>query len=190
MLESASPRNPKDRMLVRSSTFSILLVAWRRKAVRTWSAGIPAPSSVTRIIAMPPSLISTVVAVAPASMAFSVSSLTMLLGLSTTSPAAILSIVACSSRWITAMTPSLRPDFCLTPNHLDSHLLCSQVIRPSVHPDIIRIFFCKTSTLSRVLLGNALMSGSRTGMLMPSACCRKTLFQAPFQRFFILFWSA
>ena len=47
-----------------------------------------------RISVLPPSLISTVMAVAPASMAFSTSSFATELGRSTTSPAAILSIVS------------------------------------------------------------------------------------------------
>ena len=37
-----------------------LLVAWRRKAVRSWSAGIPFPSSVTRWKGEAPWAISTV----------------------------------------------------------------------------------------------------------------------------------
>jgi hypothetical protein len=52
------------------------------------------PLSVMRISVVPPSLISTVIAVAPASIAFSTSSFTTELGRSTTSPAAILSIVS------------------------------------------------------------------------------------------------
>ena len=93
ILERASPRNPSEAMCSRSSTFSILLVAWRRNASGICSASIPAPLSVIRISFLPPSVISTVTAVAPASMAFSTSSLTTDEGLSTTSPAAILSIV-------------------------------------------------------------------------------------------------
>ncbi len=104
MLESASPRNPILCRLIRSTTELILLVAWRMKALRSWSCSMPEPSSVTRINSMPPSLISTVTAPAPASMAFSTSSLTTLAGRSTTSPAAILSIVASSSTCISAIS--------------------------------------------------------------------------------------
>ena len=49
------------------------------------------PSSVTRIMAMPPRWISTVTAWAPASTAFSTSSFTTEAGRSTTSPAAMRS---------------------------------------------------------------------------------------------------
>ena len=94
MLDKASPRNPRLEMRIRSSAFWILLVACRRKAMRSCSFSIPRPLSVTRINSIPPSLISTVMAVAPASTAFSTSSFTTLDGRSTTSPAAILSIVA------------------------------------------------------------------------------------------------
>ena len=93
ILDKASPRNPSEAMFSRSSTFSILLVAWRRKASGTCSASIPEPLSVIRISFFPPSVISTVIAVAPASMAFSTSSFTTEEGRSTTSPAAILSMV-------------------------------------------------------------------------------------------------
>jgi len=94
MLESASPRNPKECTHIRSSALRILLVECRKKASGTSSFGIPHPLSVMRIREMPPSLISTVMADAPASMAFSTSSFTTELGRSTTSPAAILSIVS------------------------------------------------------------------------------------------------
>ena len=56
-------------MFSRSSTFSILLVAWLKNAVGTWEASMPPPLSVMRISFLPPSAISTVTAVAPASMA-------------------------------------------------------------------------------------------------------------------------
>ena len=71
----------------------ILLVAWRKKARGTCSFSIPDPLSVIRIKEIPPSPTSTVTALAPASMAFSTSSFTTDAGRSTTSPAAILSIV-------------------------------------------------------------------------------------------------
>ncbi len=97
MLESASPRKPILFRLIKSTTELILLVACRIKAFRNWFCSMPEPSSVTRINSIPPSLISTVTACAPASIAFSTSSLTTLAGRSTTSPAAILSIVISSS---------------------------------------------------------------------------------------------
>ena len=103
MLDNASPRNPRLFTLCKSSALVILLVAWRRNAWRTCDASIPLPLSVIRIKEIPPSLISTVIAKAPASMAFSTSSFTTLEGRSTTSPAAILSIVPASNTCIFAM---------------------------------------------------------------------------------------
>ncbi len=47
-------------MASRSYSVRSLLVAWRRKAVFSWSAGMPQPSSVTRRKVMPPWAISTV----------------------------------------------------------------------------------------------------------------------------------
>ena len=91
MAASASPRKPRVPMASRSYSVEILEVAWRRKAVAAWSAGMPQPSSVTRIRDIPPWAISTVTADAPASMAFSISSFTTLAGRSTTSPAAMRS---------------------------------------------------------------------------------------------------
>ena len=78
-------------------------MAWRRNAVAAWSAGMPQPSSVTRMRVIPPRLISTVTADAPASMAFSISSFTTLAGRSTTSPAAIRSATWGSSCFIVAI---------------------------------------------------------------------------------------
>ena len=46
---SASPRKPRVPMASRSYSLRILLVAWRRKAVSSSPAGMPQPSSVTRI---------------------------------------------------------------------------------------------------------------------------------------------
>ena len=106
ILASASPRNPKVSIKSRSLSCLILLVAWRKKAISTWSLGIPPPLSVTRRKDIPPSLISTVIALAPASIAFSTSSFAILAGLSTTSPAAILSIVAWSNTCIMAIASS------------------------------------------------------------------------------------
>ena len=91
MAASASPRKPRVPMASRSYSVRSLLVAWRRKARGSWSAGMPLPSSVTRTKVMPPWLISTTTLDAPASTAFSTSSFTALAGRSTTSPAAIRS---------------------------------------------------------------------------------------------------
>ena len=93
MLESASPRKPREEMVIRSSTDLILLVECLKNASGSSSFAIPQPLSVTRMKAMPPSLISTVTAVALASMAFSRSSFTTEAGRSMTSPAAILFMV-------------------------------------------------------------------------------------------------
>ena len=93
ILESASPRKPREDTVNRSSTDWILLVEWRKKASGISSFSIPQPLSVTRINEIPPSRISTVTAVAFASMAFSKSSFTTDAGRSITSPAAILLIV-------------------------------------------------------------------------------------------------
>ena len=93
ILESASPRNPREDIPVRSSTDRILLVECLKKASGTSSFGIPTPLSAIRIREIPPSLISTVTAVAFASIAFSTSSFTIDAGRSITSPAAILSTV-------------------------------------------------------------------------------------------------
>ena len=49
MAANASPRKPRVPMASRSYSVRILLVAWRRKAVRQSSASMPLPSSVTRI---------------------------------------------------------------------------------------------------------------------------------------------
>ena len=103
MAASASPRKPRVPMASRSRWVEILEVAWRRKAVGAWSAGMPQPSSATRIRDIPPWAISTVTAPAPASMAFSISSLTTLAGRSTTSPAAMRSATWGSNCLIAAM---------------------------------------------------------------------------------------
>ena len=94
MLDSASPLKPSDFTVSKSSAERILLVEWRRNASGISSFSIPQPLSVIRMNEIPPSFISTVMAVEPASMAFSTSSLTTEHGRSTTSPAAILSIVS------------------------------------------------------------------------------------------------
>lgn len=69
----------------------ILLVAWRRNAVRASTGSMPQPSSVMRRKVMPPFCNSIVIFFAPASMEFSTSSLTADAGRSTTSPAAMRS---------------------------------------------------------------------------------------------------
>ena len=93
ILARASPLNPKDEILRRSSTVTSLLVACRKNASLTSSFFIPAPLSVTRRNESPPPFTSTVIAVAPESMEFSTSSFMTELGFSMTSPAAILFIV-------------------------------------------------------------------------------------------------
>ena len=100
MLDRASPRNPNECTFNKSVAVSILLVACLKKASLISSFAIPSPLSVILIREMPPSFISTVIAVALASIAFSKSSLTTEDGLSTTSPAAILSMVLLSSTLI------------------------------------------------------------------------------------------
>ena len=95
---NASPRKPSDPIEVRSSTDSILLVAWRSIARRASSGVIPTPSSLTRISVLPASLTRTETAVAPASIEFSTSSRTTAAGRSTTSPAAIWFATAGGSR--------------------------------------------------------------------------------------------
>ena len=102
MLERASPRNPSEDTLNKSSTDLILLVACLRNAFGMSSLGIPHPLSVILIKDIPPSFISMVMAVEPASIEFSTSSFTTDEGRSTTSPAAILLIVSESSILITA----------------------------------------------------------------------------------------
>jgi hypothetical protein len=89
MAARASPRNPRVAMRKRSSGAEILLVAWRAKARATSAAGMPHPSSATRMRERPPPSVSTSIREAPASRAFSTSSLTTEAGRSITSPAAI-----------------------------------------------------------------------------------------------------
>src|SRR2546421_7485797 len=87
---SASPRNPSVAIESRSSADLSLLVAWRSNASKASSCDIPWPSSITRIMRLPPTSTSTRIVFAPASIAFSSSSFTTDAGRSTTSPAAIL----------------------------------------------------------------------------------------------------
>src|SRR5437667_235240 len=90
MVGNASPRNPSVAIESRSSADLSLLVAWRSNASSASSCDIPWPSSITRIMRLPPTSASTRMVFAPASMAFSSSSFTTEAGRSTTSPAAIL----------------------------------------------------------------------------------------------------
>ena len=91
MLARASPRKPRLSMCSRSEASEILEVAYLEKQSLASSSPMPFPSSVTLMYSLPPFLISTVMDEAPASTEFSTSSFTMERGLSTTSPAAILS---------------------------------------------------------------------------------------------------
>src|SRR5437879_6500744 len=90
MVGKASPRNPSVPIESRSSADLSLLVAWRSKASSASSCDMPWPSSITRIMRLPPTSTSTPMVFASASMAFSNSSFTTDAGRSTTSPAAIL----------------------------------------------------------------------------------------------------
>ncbi len=94
ILDRASPLKPRLEILDRSDMFLILLVACLTNALSTCVLSMPQPLSVMRIMEIPPSLISTVTESAPASIEFSTNSFTTLEGRSTTSPAAILSIVS------------------------------------------------------------------------------------------------
>src|ERR1700676_4032510 len=87
---SASPRNPSVAIESKSSAVRSFDVACRSNASSASSCIIPVPSSITRIIRLPPDSTSTRIDCAPASNAFSSSSFTTEAGRSTTSPAAIL----------------------------------------------------------------------------------------------------
>ena len=100
MLARASPRKPNDWMTARSASDVSLLVVWRTKASASSPAGIPAPSSLTRMDVLPAPRTSTLMRRAPASSAFSTSSLTTEAGRSMTSPAAIASATSAGSSWI------------------------------------------------------------------------------------------
>jgi hypothetical protein len=76
-----------------------LLVAWRRSASGSSSAGMPQPSSSITMARMPPPCSFTAISLAPASSALSTSSRTTDAGRSTTSPAAI---------WLTSSSGSSR----------------------------------------------------------------------------------
>ena len=100
ILAKASPLNPIDLTVSKSSAFLIFEVACLSNAISISSGAIPFPLSVIRMYEIPPFLISTVIAVAPASIEFSISSFTTDAGLSITSPAAILFIVLSSNSTI------------------------------------------------------------------------------------------
>ena len=97
MLASASPRNPRVWMELRSSRFFNLEVAWRSSAKGRSSASIPLPSSSIRMRSKPPRSTVITIRFASASRLFSSNSLTTCAGRSTTSPAAIWPMVASSS---------------------------------------------------------------------------------------------
>src|SRR5579863_5378272 len=86
---SASPRKPSVAIESRSSAVRSFDVAWRSNASSASSCIIPLPSSITRIMRLPPDSTSTRIDRAPASSAFSSSSFTTDAGRSTTSPAAM-----------------------------------------------------------------------------------------------------
>ena len=92
---SASPRKPSVRMS--SMVLASFDVQWRETASSNSCAGIPLPSSVTRIRESPPPAVAISMRLAPASTAFSSSSLTTLAGRSITSPAAIWLIIVSES---------------------------------------------------------------------------------------------
>ena len=159
MLERASPLKPRLFTWYRSSTVRILLVACRKKAFRTCSFSIPPPLSVTRMKEQPPSFISTVTALAPASMAFSTSSFTTLDGRSTTSPAAILSMVLLSSSMISAILCflSFQKPCLFIIYHLFFSLFCRRynVLRASSGVIVLTsTFFSSSSTSASVTVSN------------------------------------
>ena len=100
ILAKASPLNPIDLTVSKSSAFLIFEVACLSNAISISSGAIPFPLSVILIYEIPPFFISTVIAVAPASIEFSINSFTTEAGLSITSPAAILFIVLSSNSTI------------------------------------------------------------------------------------------
>ena len=102
---SASPRKPSVITCSRSSSDAILLVAWRASASGNSPDSMPAPSSRTRKLPIPPRSTSTVMCRAPASSAFSISSFATDAGRSMTSPAAIWSIRGSARIWIGMARP-------------------------------------------------------------------------------------
>ena len=100
---SASPRKPIVLMASSPRSSCSFEVAWRRKATPASSGAMPQPSSVTRMYVAPPPRISTVTLCAPASKEFSISSFITEAGLSTTSPAAIISATCGDKTFITGI---------------------------------------------------------------------------------------
>ena len=96
-LANASPRNPKVRILFKSSTCTSFEVAKRVHANGKSNGEIPMPSSETIIESNPPCDICISICDASASKLFSISSLTTLIGRWTTSPAAIRSTTSFGS---------------------------------------------------------------------------------------------
>ncbi len=86
----ASPRKPRVSARSRSSTLTILLVAWACQQSPRSSRVMPPPSSLTSVRRMPPPSMASSTVAAPASMALSINSRARAAGRSTTSPAAIL----------------------------------------------------------------------------------------------------
>ena len=73
---NASPRNPLDTMVNRSSAVVILEVAWRSKQRFASASTMPTPLSITWISVRPASTTRTSMREAPASTAFSINSFT------------------------------------------------------------------------------------------------------------------
>ena len=129
----ASPRNPSVEIESKSSAVRNFEVACRSNASRASSWFIPVPSSITRIMRLPPDSVSIRIDRAPASSAFSSSSFTTDAGRSTTSPAAILfatfsasmriRLIGCVSWALCSEIPNL-PD-CPDPLCIPVHLLPS-----------------------------------------------------------------
>jgi len=86
---SASPRNPKVPMLVRSSYFRSLEVVKRSHKIGMSAARMPWPSSSIRSIFRPPPFTVMAMCWLPASRQFSINSLSAFAGRTTTSPAAM-----------------------------------------------------------------------------------------------------
>ena len=97
----ASPLNPRELILNKSLTFSILEVACLSNAKTASVSSIPTPLSVTVICFRPDSNKSISILVPCASIEFSTNSLTTLPIFSMTSPAAILFAMTVSNRLIT-----------------------------------------------------------------------------------------
>ena len=99
-LANASPLNPIDLTVSKSSAVLILLVACLSNANSKSSSAIPQPLSIILIFFIPPFCTSTSILVASASIEFSINSFTTDAGRSITSPAAIWLIVKSSNNTI------------------------------------------------------------------------------------------